>query len=428
MRLLAGLVGLGVLGLVGYAGFAWIWGVPGAESRPTLTAETDIDAGRYLADMGDCAACHTGEGNVPSLAGGRSFDTPFGKLYSSNITPDKTYGIGNMTSAEFYQTMVYGADSVLAPLYPAMPYTSYHILTRQETDQIFAYLMSLEPVASQPPANALNFPFNIRPLMFGWNLLFASRAPFGPDPQKDAVWNRGKWISEGLGHCGECHTPRNILGAMEGGDKWFAGAVIGGFEAPNIQPGALAQRGWNREDLVTYFESGAGPQGSAFGEMFLAIKDSLRKLTHEDQVALATYLMDTASASPTKGQSIVSQLGAAAHANASGQALYLSHCALCHGDQGQGIPNAIPPLAGNSTVAQTNGFNLIAVTAKGLDAEDMSVMAGYGPMPGYRDKLTAPQLTDLANYIRAAFAPDTTQLQPLSQSEVETILKSVPVD
>lgn len=193
--------------------------------------------------------------------------------------------------------------------------------------------MSVPAVERPATPNAMSFPFNIRPLLFGWNFLFASRKPFENAPDKDAVWNRGAYLVEGLGHCGECHTPRNSLGALEG-DRTLGGSVIGGFEAPAITATALTERGWNREDLALFFETGASPQGSAFGDMFLAVKKSLRLLTHDDRVAIATYLMDVDGDAPSKGEAAVARLGAKAHENRSGQALYLSNCALCHGPNG----------------------------------------------------------------------------------------------
>lgn len=422
-RAVIAIIALVVIGAVGFAAFATFWGVPSVEARPTSTDQSVIEQGRYLAAAGDCAACHTDDQNGPELAGGLGIDTPFGTIYSSNITPANGSGIGGMTSAQFYQIMAYGADSVWAPLYPAMPYTSFHFVTRDDSDAIHAFLMSLDPVDRAPPPNELGFPFNIRPMMFGWNLLFASRQPFAPEPEKDDVWNRGAYLTQGLGHCAECHTPRNSLGAMNA-STGMSGAIVGDFEAPDIRPAALAERGWNADHLVTYFESGATPQGTAFGEMFLVVKDSLSKLTHDDQVAIATYLMDTAAADPSHGDTVVASLGDDAHPNTSGQSLYLSNCALCHGPTGLGQQNVMPALVGNSTVAQANGVNLVRVIAQGLEAQSTSQTSGYGPMPAYADRLDVAQLTDLVNYVRSAFGPENAPLPQLTESDVRGALPS----
>jgi len=306
-RWIVRLAALVLIAIAAYGLFAVLWGVPSVADHPLSRHPATVASGKYLAAAGDCASCHTAEGGE-AFAGGRPLATPFGTIYSANITPDPKSGIGDLNSAQFYQLMAYGADSVLAPLYPAMPYTSFHNVARNDSDALFAYFMSVPAVERPATPNEMPFPFNIRPLMFGWNLLFASRRPFQKNPDKDEVWNRGAYLVEGLGHCGECHTPRNMLGAMEK-KRALEGAFIGGFEAPNITATALAERGWNREDLVLYFETGASPQGSAFGDMFLATKNSLRPLTHDDRVAIATYLMDVDGNAPSKGDAAVAALG-----------------------------------------------------------------------------------------------------------------------
>jgi mono/diheme cytochrome c family protein len=216
-----------LIAIAAYGLFAVLWGVPSVADHPLARDPATIASGKYLAAAGDCTSCHTAEGGE-AFAGGRPLVTPFGTIYSANITPDPKTGIGDLNSARFYQLIAYGADSPLAPLYPAMPYTSFHNITREDSDALFAYFMSVPAVQRPATPNEMSFPFNIRPLMFGWNLLFASRRPFEKDPDKDEVWNRGAYLVEGLGHCGECHTPRNLLGAMEG-NRALDGSVIGEF-------------------------------------------------------------------------------------------------------------------------------------------------------------------------------------------------------
>lgn len=415
------LAALVLIATAAYGLFAALWGVPSVADHPLSRDPATVAAGEYLAAAGGCASCHTAEGGE-AFAGGRPLATPFGTIYSANITPDPKTGIGDLSSARFYQLVAYGADSPLAPLYPAMPYTSFHNITREDSDALFAYLMSAPAVERPATPNAMAFPFSIRPLMFGWNWLFASRKPFEKDPDKDEVWNRGAYLVLGLGHCGECHTPRNVLGAMEG-DRALEGAVLGGFEAPDITATGLAGRGWNREDLVLFFEAGASPQGSAFGDMFVAIKNSLRLLTHDDRMAIATYLMDVEGNAPSKGHEAVAALGEQAHENSSGQVLYLSNCSLCHGPNGQGIEQTMPRLAGNATLAQPDGVNLIEVMAQGIDPQRMSLTQGYGPMPAFRDRLSTAQMADLANYVRSAFAVDGNDLPDLSEEDVSRILR-----
>ena len=420
-RWIARLAALVLIAITAYGLFAALWGVPSVTDHPLARDPATIAAGKYLAAAGDCASCHTAKGGE-AFAGGRPLATPFGTIYSTNITPDPKTGIGDLNSAQFYQLMAFGADSPLAPLYPAMPYTSFHNVTREDSDALFSYFMSVLAVERPATPNEMAFPFNIRPLMFGWNLLFASRRPFEKDPDKDEVWNRGAYLVEGLGHCGECHTPRNLFGAMEE-NRALDGSVIGGFKAPDITATALADRGWNREDLVLFFETGASPQGSAFGDMFLATKNSLRLLTHDDRAAIATYLMDVEGNAPSKGDAAVAALGEQAHQNRSGQVLYLSNCSLCHGPDGQGVESTMPPLAGNTTLAQPDGVNLIEVMAHGIDPQRMSLTLGYGPMPAFRNRLSATQMADLANYVRSAFAVNENDLPDLSEEDVNRILR-----
>ena len=420
-RWAVGLAALLLIAVAAYGVFALLWGVPSVPDHPLSRDPATVAAGKYLAAAGDCASCHTAEGGE-AFAGGRPLATPFGTVYSANITPDPRTGIGDLNSARFYQLMAYGADSVLGPLYPAMPYTSFHAITRADSDALFAYFMSVPAVERPATPNGMMFPFNIRPLMFGWNLLFASRARFEPDPDKDADWNRGAYLVEGLGHCGECHTPRNWLGAVEQ-DRALGGAVVGQFKAPALTAAALADRGWSRADLVLFFETGTSPQGSAFGDMFLAIKNSLRLLTNDDRVAIAAYLMDVDGDEPGDGGVAVAAPGEVAHEIQSGRLLYLSNCSLCHGPNGQGIDSTMPPLAGNTTLAQADGINLIQVMAQGLDPRRMSLTQGYGPMPAFRDRLTAAQMADLANYVRSAFAANGSDLPDLADDDVKRILR-----
>jgi len=420
-RWIVRLAALLLIAIAAYSLFALMWGVPSVADHPLSRDPATIAAGKYLAAAGDCASCHTAEGGE-TFAGGRPLATPFGTIYSANITPDPKTGIGNLNSARFYQLMAYGADGLLAPLYPAMPYTSFHNVTRVDSDALFAYFMSVPAVEQPATPNEMSFPFNIRPLMFGWNFLFASRRPFEKNPDKDEVWNRGAYLVEGLGHCGECHTPRNTLSAMEA-NRALEGAVISGFEAPNITATALAERGWNREDLVLYFEAGASPQGSAFGEMFLAVKNLLRLLTHDDRMAIATYLMDVDANAPSKGEAVVAAMGGKTHENWSGQVLYLSNCSLCHGPDGQGIESTMPRLTGNATLAQPDGVNLIEVMAHGIDPQRMSLTRGYGPMPAFQNRLSAAQIAYLANYVRSVFAVDGNDLPNLSEADVNRILR-----
>ncbi|MCG7522810.1 cytochrome c [Ruegeria sp. Ofav3-42] len=399
--------------------FFWLWAVPSVENHPIATDAETIAKGKYLTAAGDCTSCHTTEDGA-AFAGGLKLDTPFGGIYSANITPSEK-GIKGMTSAEFYQVLAYGSYKTFRPLYPAMPYPSYHLVTRSDSDAMFAYLMTQTPVDQSVPKNELSFPFNIRQLVLFWNVLFARRGPYEPDGSRDEVWNRGAYLVEGLGHCGACHTPHNSFGAAEH-DRALAGTPLAGYEAPDIQPEALKRRGWNAEYLTEYFKTGRGPKGTAFKEMYLVVKNSLSLLTDEDRAAIATYLLDLPSAPTADGNVVLAASdGDTDEPYPEGRTLFLNNCSMCHGPRGKGVKDGAPPLAGNSTVAQVGGRNMIYAIVYGFP-EPRSV-PNSSPMPAFKDRLTPTQIVELANFLRHTFASETPDLPKITEADIEAILK-----
>ncbi|CDI93165.1 putative c-type cytochrome [Pseudomonas aeruginosa PA38182] len=188
-----------------------------AALSPFLASAAGADAalikrGEYLARAADCMACHTAEGGAP-FAGGLPIQSPFGTIYGTNITPDKEHGIGAYSADEFFAALTEGKRKDGAYLYPAMPYTSYHLIEREDADAIYAYLMAQEPIARPAPQTSLSFPFNVRMGLAGWNLLYGKSVRLQPEEGRSEAWKRGQYMVEVLGHCGECHTPRNLAGA-----------------------------------------------------------------------------------------------------------------------------------------------------------------------------------------------------------------------
>lgn len=346
-----------------------------------------IEKGKYLTAAGGCTACHTAVGGE-AFAGNRAIPTPFGVIYSSNITPDKETGIGGFSDDQFYRVLHDGIGADGAYVYPAMPFTSYTKVTRDDALAIKAYLFSLKPVHSEKRANTLAFPFNIRDGMAAWRTLYFTPGEFKPDPSKPDEINRGAYLVQGLAHCGQCHTPRNIAGANLGSEA-LQGAPLQGWYAPNISSD-LEQGigGWTESDLLSYFKTGVAPgRGIAAGPMVEVIHDDLKHLTESDLKAIIAYLKST----PPKKE----EPGPAVSVSDAGSALYVQNCASCHQLDGQGIAGKIPPLAGNGAVKAHGPQDIVTVVLSGLPATET-----FGPMPSFAATLSDGQIAEIANYVR----------------------------
>ncbi|WP_244464826.1 c-type cytochrome [Martelella endophytica] len=251
--------------------------------------------GQYLSIAGDCGACHTATKDKP-FGGGLPLSTPLGEIFSTNITPSTTAGIGNYSLEEFDRAVRHGERKDGRNLYPAMPYTSYATITDYDLKALYTYFMhGVDPVDEEPSRTRLPFPFNLRFTMKAWNLIFARGAPFQNDPTRSEEWNRGAYLSQSLAHCSTCHTPRNFLMAEEEG-KALAGASLGTWFAPNITSDPIDGIGvWSISDITAYLSTGRSPTGSqAGGPMLEAINNSLSQLHDRDITAIATYIHDVA--------------------------------------------------------------------------------------------------------------------------------------
>ncbi len=384
-------------------------------------ADTPIPAqliarGKYLAMAADCTACHTSKDGAP-FAGGVPIATPFGTIYGSNITPDKKHGIGSWSSADFYRVL---HDGIAPghPVYPAMPYTSYRSVSRADSDAIFAYLRSIQPVPVANKANDVPFPFNIRALLRGWNFLFLRNSLPDASSGSSDEWVRGKYLANGLGHCTECHTPRGALGQLTL-SKTLQGGDLGDIHAVGITPGQLAARGWNTADLQHFLAFGLAPQGSAYGEMHDVVHYSTQHLTEADNKALVRYLTGDAPLSPAAlpGQSAGPAPGTE-KVIAVGRPLYLALCAGCHSANGQGKPNVTVALNGNSTVRNEQSHNLLQVILEGVAAKQFPDHQSRQTMPGFAAKLSDQQAADLANYLRVSFGGLKADIQPADVASV----------
>ncbi len=369
--------------------------VNGADNTDTNTADNEIERGKYLARAADCAACHTAKDGTPYV-GGYGVETPFGIVYGTNITPDAEYGIGHYSADDFFHVLTKGELPDGTQLYPAMPYTAYHDIKREDSDAMYAYFMSLDPVPVEGPQTDLPWPFSMRWSLNVWNWLFAGldSEPTAAEDNATAAGGaeRGRYLVDTLGHCGGCHTPRNVFGAMQR-DKYLQGAIISGYEAPNLAAEAMAERGWDPASLRTYLRDGMSAQGSMFSEMYPVFKHSTRYLTDADLAAMENYLMDDNP--PPAKKSVQS-----ASADDSGRQLYLNSCAGCHGTNGEGVPHVASDMINNTSVRSSNPRNLVKVIHEGVAARDFGDFERRHEMPGFANILDADQTAELATWMR----------------------------
>jgi mono/diheme cytochrome c family protein len=396
------LLGIGVvIAIVGIALFFvsnLLRGKTGGPAQVKKASAELIARGKYLAEAADCAACHTTPGGAP-WAGGLAMQNGFGTIYSTNITPDPDAGIGRWTAEDFWRALHDGVRRDGRQLYPAMPYTSYRGMARADSDAIYAYVMQLRPMPVANRASELSFPFDIRLGMVGWNMLFLQDSLPTISAGSSPAWQRGRYLANVLGHCGECHTPRGSLGEMEP-SRWFAGFALGRIAAPDITPVGLAARGWTTAGLRAYLGHGLALQGSAFADMHLVVMRSTRALVPEDLEALARFLLGDAP--PTPAAPPVDPMTAAA-GGAGGRQSYVALCAGCHGLDGGGVPNTVVAMHGNSTLRLADPRNLIVVILGGIAAEDFPHLQSLPAMPGFSDKLSDAQAASLANYLRVTW-------------------------
>jgi mono/diheme cytochrome c family protein len=370
-------------------------------STPTPSAPALIAQGAYLARVGNCQSCHTARGGVP-FAGGRAIATPFGTVYSSNLTPDASTGLGTWSSSDFWQAMHQGRSRDGRLLNPAFPYTSFTRITRTDSDALFAFLQTL-PLNKQPnKEHALRWPFGTQAALALWQTFYFAPGVFEPDTNKTSEWNRGAYLVRGLGHCGACHTPRNALGAskveleLAGGmipkQNWYAPSLLSPQEAGGPHG--------NPQHLAALLKSGRSPSGSATGPMAEVVQGSTQYLSDSDLRAITGFLASlTTPTPPGAGQRHHDEPVRRAPDN--GAQLYEAHCVQCHGAQGEGINGAYPPLANNPAVTRSNISNLVQLVLYGGYAPATAGNPRPFGMPPYmlklKDKETAVLLTHIRN-------------------------------
>jgi mono/diheme cytochrome c family protein len=361
-----------------------------------------IEHGRYLSIAGDCGACHTLPGSGHDLAGGRILETPFGNLLSPNITPDPVTGIGAWTDDEFVNAMTKGTGRNGAHLFPAMPYTYYTKISRDDALAIRAYLNTVPPVHNEVRPDQLPFPLNVRENLVAWDRLFFKPGEFKPDPSKSAEWNRGAFLTEGLGHCGLCHTPKNELGGDER-DRAMQGYALQGWFAADLTNDPRRGLGsWSVEDIATYLKTGHNKSTAAAGLMAEEVNDSTSKMTDADLRAIAVYLKDRPgdSANATQKQEPSAPAAPQSPAMKIGQQIYADECAGCHKADGKGTPGLFPTLAGAPVVQQSDPTSLLHVVLRGTPGVGTSRAPTAAAMPAFAWVLNDDQVAAVVTYIR----------------------------
>jgi len=373
--------------------------------------------GEYLAAAGGCMTCHTDDGGV-SYAGGRPFETPFGRIYSTNITSDPETGIGQWSLEDFTKAMREGEAPGGKHLYPVFPYTEYAKVNDEDIAAIYAYLETIAPVNSTPPENDLRFPFNQRWTLGIWKRLFLDEGQFEPDPEQSEEWNRGAYLVEGLGHCRMCHTPRNFMGAkneslamtgetymdrVEG--KWSA------WSAPNLTSADSGLAMWSVEDVTDYLKLGISDRAGVFGPMNKVVLNSTRHLSREDVRAMAVYLKSLPANSEDSGAPATDDVVRA------GSLQYDIHCGSCHLPTGEGAREQGPPLVGSPVVLDADPASLINITLYGGQRPHISPSSEWEAserirMEPFNNKLNDEQVAAILSFIRATWGHEAGAVTP----------------
>jgi len=403
-----------------------------ATSAPATAPAADlIQRGSYLAAAGDCIACHTAPKGKP-FAGGLPMSTPMGAIYSTNITPDSSTGIGSYSEADFTRALREGVAKDGHNLYPAMPYPSFAKVNDDDMHALYTYFMNgVTPVNQANRDSAIPFPLNMRWPLKLWNMVFLKSGVYAQKPDHDAMWNRGAYLVQGLGHCGACHTPRGIAfqekAQDETGELFLSGGVLDGWDASNLTGNHNSGLGrWSEAQLVTFLKTGANEHATAFGSMTSVVNNSTQALSDDDATAMARYLK---SLPPALGgdapQYAYADQGTAAllarPAGQTGARVYAEYCIHCHAVDGHGHTPFLAPLAGNPNVLDPSPSSLINVVLNGSDDLVIKGVPAPYPMPKFGAVLNDQQVADVTTFIRAAW---NNNAPAVSSSEVAKLRKS----
>jgi mono/diheme cytochrome c family protein len=410
-----------LLAAVGFALWPHAEFVPAGSPSAWASTPANIERGAYLARAGDCMACHTARGGA-AFAGGRMIDTPFGRVATPNITPDSATGIGAWSADDFWNALHNGKSKDGRLLYPAFPYTNYTRVARADSDALFAYLRSIAPQRQPNRAHELRFPYDQQWALATWRLLYFRPGVYQPDAKRDATWNRGAYLVEGLGHCSACHSSRNGLGASE---AKLAGGLNQqlGWYAPSLTADSEAGLGsWDQAHIVQLLRTGTAPRATVFGPMAEVVERSLQHLTEPDANAMAAYLKSLpASASSAQELAQGPQMEDVLK---QGKALYDRHCADCHGANGEGKAPAYPPLAGNRALTMREPVNAIRIVLNGGFAPGTAGNPRPYGMPPFGPVLEDAEVAAVVTWLRASWGNAAGAVTPLEVNRY----RAVPLD
>jgi mono/diheme cytochrome c family protein len=369
-----------------------------------------VERGRYLALAADCVACHTAPGGAP-YAGGRPLETPFGVIYSRNLTPDRETGLGLWSNADFYRALHKGLSRDGSHLYPAFPYPYFTQISEPDVAAIKAYLDTLAPVKNVIPPPRLPWPISQRGLMAIWNALFFHEgSALNPD--------RGSYLVEALGHCGACHTPKNFLGADKSKRKLQGGEILNWFAPSHAADMRSGLGSWSAAEIVEYLKSGRNIHSLAGGPMAEVVELSTSQLTESDLLAMADYLKRL----PPAGRDAVVGKNSGERTMRQGEAIFIDDCAGCHRTSGEASPRALAPLKGSAVVQSENPLDVVRLILQGTRAA--ATEAGPTPftMPAFGWKLTDGQVAAVATYVRNSWG---NVAPPVSAGRVETVRRKI---
>jgi mono/diheme cytochrome c family protein len=410
---LAALAALAVLGAL-----VWMFNFGGERIRDaaprTPPAPEQVARGAYLARAGDCMLCHTERGGAP-YAGGRPFQTPFGTVYASNLTPDAETGLGTWSAAHFRRALHEGRSRDGRLLYPVFPYEHFSRITDADADALFDYLRSLPPVRKPDRQHRLRWPYRTQAALAVWRALYFRPGPYEPDAARTPEWNRGAYLVQGLGHCGACHTPRNPLGGqaeamdLSGGliplQNWYAPALT--------SPSEAGVADWALQDIVQLLSTGVSRRGTVLGPMAEVVLHSTQYLEPADVRAMAVYLKSLPQAATDTDPREIPR--AAGSVLSRGGKLYEDHCASCHGSKGEGVPGAYPPLAGNRAVTLPVTSNLVQVVLNGgFPPATRGHPRPFG-MPPFATQLSDGDVAAVITFLRSSWG---NKAAPVSELDV----------